>query len=70
MKKKRNLFFVLRAPSGAYKILFEAAKAHYENFANKKLTFKINKNNNIDFIAIIYLIKIIIETSFFSKKKN
>ena len=69
MNKKKNLFFVVRKPIGAYKFLFDAAKTHSENLINEKLTLKIIKNHKIDIIAIIYLIKIIIETNFFSKKK-
>ena len=70
MNKNKNFFFVLREPIGPYKFLIGAAKKHSERLINEKLVLHVNKNQKRDFVAILYLIKIIFETNFFSKKKN
>ena len=69
MNKDKKIFFVLREPIGPYKFLIGAAKTHSEILVNEKLNLYVNKNYKRDFIAIFYLIKIIFQTNFFSKKK-
>ena len=69
MSNNKNFFFVLREPIGPYKFLIGAAKTHSEKLANEKLTLYVNKNHKRDYVAIFYLIRIIFQTNFFSKKK-
>ena len=69
MIKNKKTFLALRDPNGPYKFLIGAAKAHSEKLFNEKLSLYVNRGHKRDFVAIFYLIKIIFETNFFSKKK-
>jgi hypothetical protein len=69
MNKSKNIFFVVREPTGPYRFLIEAAKTHSENLINESLTLNVNKSTKFDFIAIFNLILITFKTNFFSKKK-